>query len=80
MILSGQAPNQISSWYIDAWSARTPRATAPASTEPFAMPTVDGGRLDQHERLSPPRPQPSQNQPEQTVSWAKAPIRTSEYA
>jgi hypothetical protein len=52
---------------------------APASTEPFAIPTVDGGRLDQHQRFPPPGPPPSQQQPEQTVRWAKAPIRTSEY-
>jgi hypothetical protein len=44
------------------------------------MPTIDGGRLDQHQRFPPPRPPPSQRQPEQTVSGAKAPIRTSEYA
>ncbi|MGH9372459.1 MAG: hypothetical protein ACRD15_13085 [Vicinamibacterales bacterium] len=41
------------------------------------MPTLENGRLDQHQRLSPPGPQPSQKQPEQTVSWANAPIRTS---
>ncbi|MGH9373095.1 MAG: hypothetical protein ACRD15_16365 [Vicinamibacterales bacterium] len=44
------------------------------------MPTLDGGRLDQHQRLPPPGPQPPQKQPEQTVNWAKAPIRTSEDA
>ena len=44
------------------------------------MPTVDCGGLDQHERVTPPRPQLSQHQPEQTVRWAKASIRTSEYA
>jgi hypothetical protein len=47
--------------------------------EPLAMPTVDRGRLDQHQRVSPPRPQLSQHQPEQTVRWAKAAIRTNEY-
>jgi hypothetical protein len=47
--------------------------------EPLAMPTVDRGRLNQHERVCPPRPQPSQHQPEQTVRWAKAAIRTNEY-
>jgi hypothetical protein len=47
--------------------------------EPLAMPTVDRGRVDQHQRVSPPRPQLSQHQPEQTVSWAKAAIRTNEY-
>jgi len=47
--------------------------------EPLAMPTVDRGRRDQHQRVSPPRPQLSQHQPEQTVRWAKAAIRTNEY-
>ena len=41
------------------------------------MPTVDGG---QQQRVSPPRPRTSQHQPEQTVKWAKAAIRTNEYA
>jgi hypothetical protein len=40
------------------------------------MPTVDGGRLNQHQRVSPPRPHPSQDEPQQTVRWAKTPIRT----
>ena len=44
------------------------------------MPTGDRGRLDKHQRVSPPRPQPSQAQPEQTVTGAEASIRTSEYA
>ena len=43
------------------------------------MPTVDRGRLDQHQRVSPARPEPSQQQPEDTVRWAKATIRTNEY-
>ena len=43
------------------------------------MPTSDCGRLDQHQRFPPPRPQPSQAQPEQMVRWAKASIRPSEY-
>ena len=47
--------------------------------EPLAMPTVDRGRMDQHQRVSPPRPQLSQHQPEQTVREAKAAIRTNEY-
>jgi hypothetical protein len=46
--------------------------------EPVALPTVDRGRLDQHQRVSPPRPHVSQHQPEQTVSSAKAAIRSSE--
>jgi hypothetical protein len=44
------------------------------------MPTGDCGRLDQHQRFPPAMPQPSQTQPEQTVRWAEASIRTSEYA
>jgi hypothetical protein len=44
------------------------------------MPTADRGRLDQDQRLPPPRPQPSQAQPEQTVRLAKASIRASEDA
>ena len=44
------------------------------------MPTVDRGRLNQHERVFPPRPHSSQNQPKQTVRCAKPPIRTREYA
>jgi len=44
------------------------------------MPTIDSGWLDQHQRFPPPGPQPSQKQPNQTVSWAEAPIRASEDA
>jgi hypothetical protein len=43
------------------------------------MPTIDGGWLDQRQPVSPPRPRTSQHQPEQTVRWAKATIRTNEY-
>ena len=35
------------------------------------MPTVDRGRLDQHESLAPPRPHPSQTEPEQAVRGAE---------
>jgi hypothetical protein len=42
------------------------------------MPTIDCGRLDQDQRFAPPRLQPPQQQPEQTVSWAKALGGTSE--
>jgi hypothetical protein len=46
-ILGGHTPNQISRGWIYAWSSGTsPRATAPASTQAFAMPTLDGGWLD----------------------------------
>jgi hypothetical protein len=48
--------------------------------EPIAMPMVDRSRLDQDERLAPPRPQSSQDQPQQTVSCAKPSIRTGEHA
>src|SRR5438105_2144185 len=65
---------------FDARSSRTSRATAPASTSAFAMPTIDGGWLDQHQRFPPPGPQPPQKQPKQTVSRAEAPIGTSEDA
>ncbi len=44
------------------------------------MPTGDRGWLDEHQRFPPPRPQPSQAQPEQTVTRAEAMIRTSEHA
>jgi hypothetical protein len=44
------------------------------------MPTGDRGRPDKHQRVPPPRPQPSQAQPEQTVRRAEASMRTSEYA
>jgi hypothetical protein len=44
------------------------------------MPTIDGGWLDQHQRFPPSGPQPPQKQPKQTVSWTKAPLRTSEDA
>jgi len=47
--------------------------------EPLAMATVDRGRLDQHQRVCPPRPPLSQHQPEQTVRLAKSAIRTNEY-
>jgi len=44
------------------------------------MPTIDSGWLDEHQRFPPPGPKPRQKQPKQPVSWAKAPIRTSEDA
>lgn len=44
------------------------------------MPTVDGGRLDQHESRAPPRPPPSQAYPEKTVRQAEASIRPAKYA
>jgi hypothetical protein len=44
------------------------------------MPTIDGGRLHQHQCLPPPGPPPAQQQPKQMVRWAKAPTRPSEDA
>jgi len=79
-VLGGHLVDQVSALCIDARSARTPLPTAPPSMEPIAMPTVDRGRLNQHERVSPARPHPTQDQPQQTVSAAKAPIRPSENA
>src|SRR6266849_5422808 len=79
-VLRGHAPNELSKLQIDAWPSRPPpRATPPASTEPYTMPTGDRGRLDQHESLSPPWPPPSQANPEYTVRWSEASIRTGEY-
>ena len=81
MVFGGHAPDKRTHFRIDARSSRPPhRATAPASTEPFASPPLDCCRLDQHQRLSPPRPQPSQAQPEPTVGGPKASIGTSEDA
>jgi hypothetical protein len=44
------------------------------------MPTIDGGWLDQQQRVPPLGPQPPQEQPKQTISRAEAPIRTSKNA
>src|SRR4029450_971239 len=46
----------------------------------MAIPSFSNSPLDQHQRFPPPGPQPPQQQPKQTVSWAKAPLRTSEDA
>ena len=40
------------------------------------MPTVDRGRLDQDESLAPPRPRPSQAEPDQPVRGAETSIGT----
>jgi hypothetical protein len=61
---------------IDAWSSRTSGTAPPALIEAIAMPPVDGRRLNQHQRSSPRRPHPSQDQPRQTVRCAKSPVRT----
>jgi hypothetical protein len=52
------------------------RPMPPPAKEPIAVPPIDGGRLNQHQHVTPPRPHPSQNQPEQAVTWSKASIRT----
>jgi hypothetical protein len=75
-ILFGQAPNEIAARRIDAWSSRTSRAGPPAANERSAVPSIDGGRLNQHQCLSPPWPYPSHDQPQQTVRRSKTPIRT----
>jgi hypothetical protein len=78
MVLRGHSPNEGAKVCVDAWSARSsPRSTAPTSPQPFTMPAGDRGRLHQHQRVLPPRPPPSQAHPEQSVRWAKAPIRTT---
>src|SRR5947209_2580985 len=43
--------DQVSTFRSDTRSPRTSQPTAPASIEPFAMPTVDRGWLDQHQRV-----------------------------
>jgi hypothetical protein len=77
-ILRRHPPNQISNGGIDARSSRTSRATAPASTHAFAMPPIDGDWPDQQPRFPPSGPNPSQHQPQQTVSAAEARMGTSE--
>jgi hypothetical protein len=52
----------------------------PASPKSCATPTGNRGGLDKDQLLSPPRPQPLQAEPEQTVVRAEASIRTSEDA
>jgi hypothetical protein len=75
-ILLSQAPNEFATLRIDAWPAQMSQTAPPAANTPIAMPPIDGGRLNQHQHVAPPRPHPSQNQPEQTVRRSKAPIRT----
>jgi hypothetical protein len=64
---------------IDAWSSRTSRTAPPAANAPIAVPPIDSGRLNQHQRVGPPRPHPSQDQPQQTVRRSKVPIRTRQH-
>jgi hypothetical protein len=75
-ILLGQAPNEIATRRIDAWSSRTSRAAPPTANELSAVPPVDSRRLNQHQRVAPPGPHSSQDQPQQTVRRSKAPIQT----
>ena len=42
----------------------------------MAVPPIDGRRMNQHQRVAPPWPHPSQEQPQQPVGPSKAPIRT----
>jgi hypothetical protein len=77
-ILRGHTPNQIATGRIDAWSSGTSRAAAPASTYTSAMPSIDSGWLNEHKGFPPVGPEPAQKQPQQPVSWAKAPIRGRE--
>ena len=42
------------------------------------MPPIDGGWLNQQQRFLPSGPEPSQEQPQQTVSGAEALIGTRE--
>jgi hypothetical protein len=72
--------DQVAAFGLDAWSSRASPATRPQPREPVAMPPIDGRGLYQLQRVPPPRPDASQDQPEQAVSRAKAPIRTSENA
>ena len=37
------------------------------------------GWLDQHQRVSPPRPHLAQDQPQQAVRWAESPLRSREH-
>jgi hypothetical protein len=78
LILIGQAPDEIAALRIDAWSARTSRTAPPAAHERSAVPPIDGARLNQHQGAAPSPPHPSQDQPHETVSPSKAPIRTRE--
>src|SRR5262249_27909358 len=77
-ILSRETPNQIATARIDAWPPGPSRAAAPAPKYAFAMPPIDRGRGDQHQRFPPSGPEPAQQQPKQAVSRAKALIRPSE--
>ena len=74
-ILLSQAPNELATRRIDAWSSRASRTAPPAANEGIAVPPIDGGRLNQHQRVAPPRPHPSSNQPQQAVRRSNAPIR-----
>jgi hypothetical protein len=42
------------------------------------MPTIDRGRLDEHQRFPPSGPEPTQDQPQEAVSCAKALMRPIE--
>jgi hypothetical protein len=79
-VFGGHLVDQVAAFGVDAWSSRASRTMRPPPRETVAMPPVHGRRLHQFQRVAPPRPEASQDHPEQTVSRAKAPIRTSENA
>ena len=56
------------------------RDRGPSILKTFTTPMDNRGRLDKHQRVSPPRPSPLQAEPEETVGGAEASIRTREDA
>jgi hypothetical protein len=79
-VFGGHLVDQVAAFGVDAWPSRASRRMRPPPRDPVAMPPVHGRRLHQLQRVAPPRPEASQDHPEQTVSRANAPIRTSENA
>jgi hypothetical protein len=79
-VFGGHLLNEVAAFGGDPWSSRPSRTMRPPPRKSVARPPVDSRGLNQHQRVPPPRPGASQEQPEQTVSRAKTPIRTSEDA
>jgi len=75
-ILTGQALNEIATRRINAWSSRTSRAAPPAANEPSSVPSVDGGRLNDHQRRATLATPVARLATQQTVRWLEALIRT----